>query len=490
MNLPIRRVAYAVVALLLVLVGQLTYLQVVHADEYANDPRNARKILDEYSRPRGAILTADGQIVAVSTKVGDEFVYQRSYPQGDLFGQISGYQSVVYGTTGLEAEYEKVLTGKGPPARIRGLGDLGDLLVGRSDPSNLVLTVGRQEQQIARDALGDQKGSVVVLDPRDGSVVAMYSNPTYDPNLLASHNVKNVQMAYSLLNLATDQPLLPRAWAEVYPPGSTFKVVTTTAGLETGTVTPDSEFPVLRQLPLPQTNNTISNFGNASCGGTVFESFVHSCNTTFAAIGLALGNQFPPAMSRFGIGDRPPLDTTRPDPAPSTGPAPGSFDDNKPQFALAGIGQGPVSATPLQMALVAAAIANGGVVPTPHFGREVQDAKGETLQKIAPAPWRQATDATTAAEVRDMMVAVVARGTGRNAAIPGVTVAGKTGTAQVGDGGAPHAWFIAFAPAEAPRYAIAVFVDRGGRFGTEATGGQVAAPIAREVLMQLLAINR
>ncbi len=249
----------------------------------------------------------------------------------------------------------------------------------------------------------------------------------------------------------------------------------------------DSTFPTRRELPLPQSTNTIANFGHSSCGGDLTTVFVQSCNTAFAQVGLDLGNLFPPAMSRFGIFKAPPLDV-EPGAVASTGPAANTFETSKPRFALAGIGQGDVATTPLQMALVAAAIANGGVIMRPHLGVAVRDDEGKRLSRIEPKVWMRATSAATAATVRDLMVQVVnsPRGTGTAAQIPGITVAGKTGTAQTATNVAPHAWFVAFAPAEAPRYAVAVIVEKGGDMGNEATGGHVAAPIAKKMLEFLL----
>jgi peptidoglycan glycosyltransferase len=239
-------------------------------------------------------------------------------------------------------------------------------------------------------------------------------------------------------------------------------------------------YPTLTELDLPQTDATLKNFGGRSCGGTLAESFRVSCNTTFGQIGLDLGNAFVPGMERFGIGAAPPLDVA-PGAVSSVGPPAGSFELNQPLFAYAGIGQGDVATTPLQMALVACAVARGGVIMEPHVGAAIRDAGGDLVRRIDNAEWRTAMSAATAQALNSMMVSVVERGSGTAARIAGVTVAGKTGTAQA-DGGAPHAWFTAFAPAEAPEVAVAVIVERGGSLGNEATGGAVAAPIAARVL--------
>ena len=486
MNRAIRRVGYAMIVLIVVLVGQLTYLQVVDADRLANDPNNIRKFLHDFNRERGKILTSDGQVVAESQPTGGELKYQRVYPLGDLFSQISGYQSFVIGNTGVEASYNGVLTGRDPKFQLS-LENLPKLFSDKQNTGNVVLAQTQSAQQAARDALGGQKGSVVAIDVKSGAVMAMFSNPTFDPNPLAQHDTKAVNLASFLLNSNPEKPALARAYRERYPPGSTFKIVTTVGSLDTGIATPDRVFPVSNGFPLPQTQVSVGNFGGTPCGGTLTQSFIQSCNATFARLGAELNDQFVPVMNRCGVGSAaapvgPPLDL-EPGAAGSVGPATG---DPQARFALAGIGQGDVFTTPLEMALVGAGIANGGVIMEPHVASQVTDSDGHVVDTIAAKPWLTCTSPQTAAAVTDMMVLNVEQGTATGAQIPGVTVAAKTGTAQneVGD---PHAWFVAFAPAENPRFAVSVLVENGGSFGSEATGGRVAAPIARQVLETLLA---
>ena len=484
MNVGIRRVGIAVTALLLLLVAQLTYLQVFDAKHLAHDPRNSRDTLKDLQSPRGTIVSADDKVLATSMPSHDEFKLARTYPLGALVSQVVGYQSIVVGNTGLEKTYNDVLAGRG--SFKLGVRDVvRDFLSGTKRVGNLRTSLRVDVQLVAKQALGEQKGSVVVIEPSTGAIVAMYSNPTYDSQPLAGHNTGKVQAYFDLLNNAPDKPSLARAFREIYPPGSTFKVVTATAALDTNKVALDTKFPTLRELPVPQTNNTIANFGRHSCGGDLTAVFTESCNTAFGALGLALGNDFPPAMQKFGIYDPPPLDVS-PGAVASTGPAFGSFDTAKPRFALAGIGQGDVFTTPLQMALVASAIANGGMIMQPHVGTFVLDDEGKQLAKIPQRRWRRATSPGTAAILRDLMINVVKNGTGTAAKIQGITVAGKTGTAQTTPDVPPHAWFVAFAPAEKPQYAIAVIVERGGNMGGDATGGHLAAPIAAKVLRYLL----
>lgn len=481
MNPAIRRVGIGILVLFVALIGQLTYLQVSRAERLANDPGNVRIWLRDLSRPRGTIQTADGAIVARSVPSDDQFERQRVYPEGPLFAHVGGYQSIVFGNTGLEATYNDELIGRDIEIGVR---NLTDVITGGDIEGDVVLGMSRVAQETARDALGDQQGSVVVLDVRTGGIVALYSNPTYDPNPLAAHDAETVQDVQTLLLADPAKPTLPRAWRERYPAGSTFKIVTTALALDAGLTSPDQVYPRLTALDLPQTNRDLLNFGGKECGGTLAESFRVSCNTTFAQIGLELGELLADGMERFGIGDSPPSDLN-PRIAPGSGPEPGSFELDQPSFAQAAIGQGDVAVTPVQMAMIAAAVANDGVMMQPRAGAEVRDPDGVVVRRIESKPWREAMTPATAEAIRTMMVDVVENGTGGGARIPGVQVAGKTGTAQA-PGGPPHAWFVGFAPADTPVYAIAVLVERGGNLRDEATGGRVAAPIAAQVLGRLL----
>ena len=484
MNRAIRRVGIAVTVLILVLIGQLTYFQVVDANRLANDPRNVRKSFDEYNRARGEILTADGVVLARSVPVdgNGDFEYQREYPLGNLFSQVVGYQSFVVGNVGVEQSYNGVLTGR---EKKLDFSNLAGVLQGKQDTQNVVLSLRQNLQQLAADQLEGRKGSVVVTDIATGAVLVMYSNPTYDPTPLAAHDTQLVNDTFFLYNADPAKPMLPRSYRELFPPGSTFKTVTAIAGLDAGVVTLDEVFPVRDALPLPQSNAPLRNFGGGSCGGNLLTAFTVSCNVVFAEIGLRLGNDFVPRMANCGVaaGDPPPLDLD-PGAVASVGPPAGSFENDKPSFARAGIGQNPVAVTPLEMALVAAGVANRGVIMTPYVAQEITDADGSTLRAAEAKPWKTCTSPQTADEVKEMMINNVngAGGTGNLARIPGVTVAGKSGTAQTGiEGASPHAWFIAFAPAEAPRYAVSVIVEGEGG-SNEQTGGAVAAPIAGAML--------
>ncbi len=489
MNRPIRRVAYAVTVLILLLVAQLTYLQVVDADNLANDPKNVRHALKEYNRARGNILTADGQIVAQSIPTTGDFKYLRQYPQVSLFAHVVGYQSFVnlVGSSGVEESYNDVLTGQDSSLQIK---NLGNALQGKADTNDVVLSLTESAQKAAEQALAGQKGSVVALDVQTGAIKALYSNPTFNPNGLSVHNSQVVQNTFNAINSdATDKAALQRAYREIYPPGSTFKVVTTKSALETGTATPDTQFDYTDSFKIPGVTNPLFNYGGEVCGGSLEQSLIESCNATFAKLGYDMGDAFVPAMDQCGIANAPPIDLSPPA-VESVGPRVGA---DKPRFALAGIGQGDVATSPLEMALVAEGIANGGVIKQPYVVQEVRNSEGRTVRTTEPKDWLTCMQPTTAQTLTNMMVEVVNQGTGTNASMAdqGVEVAGKTGTAETADNERPHAWFIAFAPARAPRYAVAVIVEHGGVIGggDAVTGGAVAAPIAKQMLQNLLATN-
>jgi peptidoglycan glycosyltransferase len=492
MNTGIRRVGWVILVLFVGLAAQLTYLQVVRSDSLANASGNARRFLRDISRDRGPIVTADGVIAAKSVPSGDEYKFQRVYPPDTamLFAHIVGFQSIQFGSVGVENAYSAALAGRTLKLQ---LGNLSDAFATKQPVGTVVLTASDVAQKAAANALAGRRGSVVVLDVQTGGVVAAYSNPTFDPNLLVSHDVKKAQASRALMLLDPTNPLLARPWRELYPPGSTFKTVTASITLQNN-VDVDRVFPQVRAIPLPQTTAVLRNFGGEQCGGTLEESFIVSCNTTYGQVGLDLGDRFAAGLPNFGVQTTPPnQDGSGIDPriVPSVGPKEGSFALNKPTFAQAAIGQNAVAVTPVEMALVAEAVATGGTIRDPHVVDCVLDPNDNVVQTVGTKDYRTAMDPATAATMKTFMLGVVndPNGTGTAAQIPGVSIAGKTGTAETAPGQNPHAWFIAFAPADAPRYAIAVLVEHGGADGVnaEATGGRVAAPVAKQVLQTLLA---
>jgi len=488
----VRRVAWAMFALFGVLFANLNVVQVLKADELAADNRNARQLIREYDIRRGSIVVeASGESesaeIARVVETDGRLRYLRRYADGPLYAHVTGYYSIVYGRAQLEAAANDFLVGSAPETFAR---NLADLLAGRQRRGDdVITTLDPAVQAAAREALGDRVGAVAALNPTTGDVLALWSNPTYDPNELSSHDPEAIRRTWERLDGDPEQPLLNRATQAWYPPGSTFKVVTAAAALESG-MTPAEEFADPVRQPLPQTNAGIGNFGGGTCNGgdpIRLDRALHvSCNTTFAQLGLRLGAEALVAQAeRFGLNtsvdfDLPLLDSRIP------------ADLNPPQTAQSAIGQFEVRVTPLQMALIAGAIANEGTLMRPRVIRRVEDFAGRIMADYEPQPLvlpgradAQVMTPENARTLRDMMVGVVASGTGRRARIPGVEVGGKTGTAQHGEG-PPFAWFIGFAPAVSPQVAVAVVVEGGGGLGDEATGGALAAPVARAVMQAAL----
>ena len=486
MNRQIAKLGAGLLVCYLVLFAQLNRVTVFDAEELKERPENNRDIIRDYDGPRGSITTADGVVVARSEPrpEGARFERARVYPEGDLFAHTVGYYSLNLGATGVEDSYNSELAGRTLDLTLR---EIDDLFVDRDRVGDLTLTLRSDAQLTAKQALQDRRGSVVAIDPRSGDLLAMWSFPSFDPNLLASQDFGAANAAFQVLDDAPGKPLLPKTYRERYFPGSTFKVVTAAAGLASGEVTVEEpSYPVTDSYTPPQTDRPLRNFGGASCGGTLMEILRVSCNTAFAQMAVDVG---PEAMidtaEDFGFNSTPPIDL----PAPATSVFPTDFDQNLPALAQAGIGQNDVSATPLQMALVAAAVANGGEIMTPRVLDTIRDDEGTVIEEPDPSVWRRAMPDGDAEIMRQAMIGVVQRGTAGNLAIPGVEVGGKTGTAQLGtDPPRSHAWIIGFAgpPGQEPTVAVSVIVE-GQEGASEQTGGRVAAPIARAVMQTVLA---
>jgi len=471
-------------ALFVAMVVQLANLQVVQANKLNHDPGNTRQAVADFSHPRGDIETSDGVVIAESSPSHDQFKYQRNYPAGPLYAFLTGYESFRYGDEGVEQEYSDQLAGRDLPVHVS---ELRNLLSNSARTADVTLTVSSVMQEAAAKALGDQVGAVIALDPSDGSVIALVSQPSYDPNELASHDPSAEGTAFTTLNDDPSQPMLPRVYRESYAPGSTFKVVTASAVYDHDPDLATKTYPVLNALTLPLTTNKLHNFGGESCGGMLPELLTVSCDTGFGAIGLDLGaDSLSQEASAFGFNQSPPLDL--PGVFKSTFPPASFFNQQTPLLAFSAIGQDNVSATPLQMALVAAAIANGGVIMTPHVMKEIRDNDGNLVTSYTPKPWLTATSPGTAAQLTTLMESVVTSGTGTAVAIPGVKVAAKTGTAEV-TSTLTNAWMIAFAPATDPTIAVAVVLPDLTGVGNEVTGGVKAAPIVRAVISAWLKLS-
>jgi penicillin-binding protein A len=480
----IRLLGIGLMVCFVVLFVQLNRLTVFQAAELNDNPVNTREILRDFSQPRGSVTTADGVVIAQSVPSGDRFEFQRVFPEGPLFAHVTGYFSFTLGSSGVEKTYNDELAGRTFDLSFQ---DLGDLFVDKRRVGDLTLTVRDDLQRIASEELGEREGSVVALDPRTGEILALVSFPTYDPNLLADHDTQTATNVQRLLDADPNKPRLARSYQERFFPGSTFKVVTATAGVSRGGVTTEApSYPVSQSYRAPDGGRPISNFGGSSCGGTLFRILRQSCNTAFAQMGVDTG---PDAMiataEGFGFNESVPIDLT--DPARSRFPT--DYEEGDPLLAQASIGQHDVAATPLQMAMAAGAVAStDGRVMVPHVLRDVRDQDGNIVNTYEPEVWTTAMDRATAGLMREAMRGVVDSGTATALDVPGFDVGGKTGTAQLGTEPArSHAWIIGFAgpQGQEPTIAVAVIVE-GQPGASEQTGGRVAAPIAQAVLAAYL----
>jgi penicillin-binding protein A len=496
-NRPIRHVVVVLLVCFTALFVQLNRIQFFGAQALVDNPANTRTIQRDFNRPRGRILTRDDVVVAVSEPTaGGFFAQQRMYPEGDLYAHVAGYTSFRFGAEGAEREYNDALIGRTAAQELSGLTDI----LGGSNPiGDVRLTIRDDLQRLARDGLAGRPGAVVALDPATGEILAMYSYPSFDPNRIADNDGDLASEAWTELVNAEGNPLRAKSYRDIFFPGSTFKVVTAAAALEGGAATVTSpEFPVAESYLPPLTERAIANFGGSSCGGNLIELLVVSCNSGFAELGAAyVGPQgLIDTAQRFGFNQTPPIDLPLPvesvfptdfgsqvqEPSPEV---PAGVFENTPALAQSAIGQNDVSATPLQMALVASAVVNGGRVPIPHVLLAVEDAEdGGVVSRFDEGTWTTAMSGGTAEILAGGMIQVAERGTATGLAIPGLVVGGKTGTAQLGtDPPRSHAWIIGFAgrPGERAEIAVAVLVE-GQEGSSEQTGGRVAAPIARTLL--------
>ncbi len=480
MNKPIRRMATFCLVLFLLLMLNATYLQYVQAESLNSDAKNRRVAIAAFSRDRGAILVGRDPI-AESVAVEDQFKFQRTYPTPFKFAHVTGYFSY-FSQTGIEQTQNDVLSGQDSRLFVTRLVDL----IQNSSPKGgrVQLTINQAAQDAAFEGLknlGENvEGAVVALEPSTGRVLAMVSSPTFDPNRLASHDIGKVTDSYNQLNDDPTKPLLNRGIQTALPPGSTFKLVTAAAAIESGKYDADSLVPGGAEFDLPQSTVNIPNHDGGNCGGdqiTLTQALAVSCNVTFLSLADELGTE---AMRKqaeaFGFNDRYFEDL----PAQGISRYPSNL--NAPQTAMSGIGQSDVVATPLQMAMVVSGIANGGELNRPYLVEEVQAPDYTTLDKTEADVLQRAVSATTARELTDMMVATVQSGTASAAQIPGVAVAGKTGTAQSSDDRPPYAWFVSFAPADDPVVAVAVLVESSSYPREEIAGGRLGAPIAKSVM--------
>ncbi|MFH9675494.1 peptidoglycan D,D-transpeptidase FtsI family protein [Streptomyces sp. NPDC017405] len=469
--------------LLAALLANATRVQVVQSGEYTGNPANRRAAIARYQQPRGNILVG-GRPVTGSVDTGEQLRYERSYADGPLYAPVTGFSSQTYGTTLLEHTEDAVLSGSDP--MLAPLPLWNDVTRALNPGGDVVTTLDRRAQEAAYRGLAGRKGAVAAVEPATGRVLALVTSPSYDPAELSGNN-EAVASAWARLNSDPEKPILNRAVRQTYPPGSTFKVVTAAAALDAGLVTDlDERTDSPDPYRLPGTATRLTNEGDGCADASVRDAFEWSCNTVFAKLGVDVGvRDMATTAQAFGFNDtslRIPFSV-----------APSTFDTrvDRAQLALSSIGQYNTRATPLQMAMVTAAVANGGLLRPPYLVERTTRHGGEPFAGGGARPGRQVMRPATAARLAELMAGVVREGTGTNAAIPGALVGGKTGTAQhgVGNTGVPYAWFVSWARTEdapEPRVAVAVVVEDASADRGEISGAGNAAPIAREVMRAVL----
>ncbi|MGJ6964327.1 peptidoglycan D,D-transpeptidase FtsI family protein [Streptosporangium sp. G11] len=474
-NIPLRHVALMCGGMLFALLANVTYLQALDSEQLKEDPRNQRTMIARFESPRGRILLRDGTVIATSRKARNAtYRYRRVYPGGPLYAAITGHFSP-YSTGGVEQAEEALLSGNDPRVKVRGL------LEGTRGGATLRLTVDRGAQRAAYDGLRatGKPGAVVAISPRTGAILAMVSLPSYDPNLYTSFDAATLDRVDKRLRGDPEDPLLNRAIQRTYPPGSTFKVITGAAALGSGRYDLDTPVGAPKSFRLPGSGTYLRNLGAAACGDgalPLFQAFRLSCDIPFAKLGVDLGHDaLREQAEAFGF-DTDDLEVPMP---VVRSVYPPLLDDAR--TAMSALGRLDVRATPLMIAMIAAAVANDGSLMRPHLVDEVRLVDGTVIDVTEPSPYRRTLSAEEAERLTEMMIAVTGRGgAGAAAAVRGVKVAGKTGAAGNVAPGENHAIFSGFAPAVSPRIAVGVLVEGDG------PGGRVAAPIARAVIEAFL----
>ncbi|WIB00123.1 penicillin-binding protein 2 [Curtobacterium sp. MCBA15_012] len=482
MNRQLRGVSTVIVLMFVALFVSTTSIQFFASDSLRADSRNSRTILDSYSTKRGAILV-NGSPIAESTPVDDQYQYQRSYTNGALYSAVTGYFTIGQGNTGIEGAENSVLSGNSDASFFQ---NLNAILTGQDiQGDNVNLTIDPDVQQAAYDALGSNSGAVVAIQPKTGKILAMVSKPEYDPNALTSHDTAKVKAEYDALLAQKPTPLQNRAiGGDLYTPGSVFKLVVASAALKDGKYDLDSEFPNPARLQLPGTNTFINNAEGGSCGGgetvKLRTAIQYSCNIPFAELGQKLGyDEIKSVADGYGFGDAIEV--------PMRATASQYPDvDSTAQLMLSAFGQASVRVSPLQIAMVSAGIANGGKVMQPSLVDSITTSDLKTVESFSPRQYSDPLSGSEAADLTEAMQSVVNDGTGTNAKIDGVDVAGKTGTAEGGTGDPYTLWFTGFAPAKDPEVAVAVVVGNGGGRGQSGVGNTVAAPVAKKVMEAVL----
>ncbi|SDO10375.1 peptidoglycan glycosyltransferase [Streptomyces sp. cf386] len=483
MNKPLRRIAIFCGLLVLTLLIRDNWLQYVKADSLKDDPKNRRVLIARYATPRGDIIVGGNPITGHTETTSGDFKFKRTYKNGAMWAPVTGFVSQAYGANQLESINDGILSGTDDRLFFR---NTLDMITGKDkEGGNVVTTLNAAAQKAAYDGLKKQggKGAVAAIEPTTGKILALASFPSYDPSTIAGGS-KSDEEAWAKLQkkVNPDDPMLNRALREVYPPGSTFKVVTAAAALENGLYT-EADQKTKTPLPwtMPGTTTVLKNEGTIPCkNATLRVALQWSCNTVFGKVGSDLGNEkMLEEAKKFGFTEEQftPIRTSA---------SVFSDDMNPSQTALSSIGQFNTAATPLQMAMVASAVANDGTLMKPYMVDEVQTHNLDPLEKTDPEELSKPLSAENAQILQSMMETVVEDGTGKNAQIEGVKVGGKTGTAQHGVDNSenPYAWFISYAKAEdgSSPVAVAVVIEDEKAIRDDISGGGLAAPIAKSVM--------
>ncbi|WP_406452220.1 penicillin-binding transpeptidase domain-containing protein [Streptomyces sp. NBC_00876] len=482
MNKPLRRIAIFCGVLIFALLARTNYLQYVKADELNTRDENRRVRIERYAHERGNIIVDGGRAVTGSAETEDsDFKYKRVWKNGPMWAPVTGYSSQAFGATQLESIEDGILTGNDDQLFFDRT--MSMFTGNKKQGGNIVTTLNSAAQKAAFEGLGDKKGAVAAIDPETGAILALASTPSYDPSTFAGNDKADTKAWQSLLK-DKDKPMLNRALRETYPPGSTFKVVTAAAALENGLYT-DIDEDTKSPLPykLPQSSDTLDNEGNIPCeNASLREALRMSCNTVFGKISDDLGNQkMIDEANKFGFNEE--IFT------PVRSSASIYPKDNRPQNAMAGIGQASNRATPLQMAMVASAVANDGKLMQPYMVAQRQAPNLDVIYTHEKEELGRPLSGENAQKLQQMMQTVVETGTGQNAKIQGVTVGGKTGTAQHGlnNSEKPYAWFISYAKTDSGSpVAVAVVVEDGKALRDDISGGGLAAPIAKAVMKAVI----
>ncbi|MEV3890036.1 penicillin-binding protein 2 [Actinospica acidiphila] len=483
MNRTIRRASVFTLLLVFALLVRATWVQFYEGRALADDNDNRRNAIETYAEPLGNIVVGGEHITGSARTKGSDLAYKRTYTNGPLYAAVTGYASQAYAPTQLEGIYADVLNGTDP--RLRTVTDM--VTNGRSAPGDVVTTVDPAVQKAAYEALGDKKGAAVAIDPETGRILAAVSTPSYDPAALTDANTAGE--AWTRLNEDPDKPLTNRALRQPLPPGSTFKLVVAAAALEDGLYSSvDERTDSPDPYPLPGSSKDLTNENpSAPCeNASIRVALQYSCNNVFGKMAVDLGQDKVRDMAEeFGFND----DEQDVPVRAYTSVYPSDMDPA--QTALSGIGQFDVTATPLQIAMVSAAIANDGELVSPHMVSRVTDSGGDVLEDHdEDASTRRIVSSSTAEQLRSAMQTVVNEGTGTNAQLSGATVGGKTGTAQHGENNSktPYAWFTSYAESDAngKKVAVAVLVEQSDAARSEVSGNGLAAPIARETMRAAL----